>query len=255
MAKKTDLVIVDARESYRKAFGRMFFVNTKFICRRKGVEDDYYYGVGKYHIADVTPEILKTIRLIKIPNDRIFPRYEEGLTIAPDPLPHNVYIKSPRLIDFNDTHISHNLGFHLLHEARVCELLKKNPHPNIAQYHGCIVKNGRIRGLVFKRYPLSLRRRATEHIPINIHHTVKYVKQAIKHMHTLDIAHNNIGPDNIMMDGDMPIVIDFAATLDYGVSLAGYRHGVPPWLPPEAKQSKDYNDYYAALQVYHWLRT
>jgi serine/threonine protein kinase len=73
-------------------------------------------------------------------------------------------------------------------------------------------------------------------------------------MHTLGIAHNNIRPTNIMMDGDMPIIIDFASTLSFGKGLAGWRAGSQPWIPPEAIASDEYNDHYAAQQIYHWLR-
>ncbi|KAK0390745.1 hypothetical protein NLU13_0248 [Sarocladium strictum] len=249
-----DMEIVDGHEVGRKSFGRSYFDHTKFICQRRGVEDDYYYGIGKCRFADATPELIKSLRLIKIPNDLIFPPYEEGLTIAPNPLPHNVYIKSPRLIDFGDSEASSNVGRHLLHEAKMCELLRNHPHPNIAQYHGCIVRDGVIKGLVFQRYPLNLKKRAAENIPINIDHCFKFIKKGIKHMHTLNIAHNNIRPENVMMDGDMPIIIDFASTLEFGAKLAGWRCGSQPWIPPEAKQSDEYNDHYAAQQIYHWLR-
>jgi serine/threonine protein kinase len=249
-----DMNIIDGQEVGRKSFGRNYFDHTKFICQRKGTEDDYYYGIGKCRFADATPEQISTMRLVKIPNEMIFPKYEEGLTVAPDPLPHNVYIKSPRIIDFGESEASANVSLHLLHEARMCELLKSNPHPNIAVYHGCIVKGGLIRGLCFQRYPLNLQKRAAENIPINIDHCFKHIKKGVKHMHTLGIAHNNIRPTNIMMDGDMPIIIDFASTLSFGKGLAGWRAGSQPWIPPEAIASDEYNDHYAAQQIYHWLR-
>lgn len=249
-----DMEIVDGHEVGKKSFGRTYFDHTKFICQRKGSEDDYYYGIGKCRFADATPEHLRTLRLIKIPNELIFPKFEEGLTVAPDPLPHNVYIKSPRLIDYGDSERPANLGIGLLHEARMCEVLKRNPHPNIAVYHGCIVKEGVIKGLCFQRYPLNLNKRAAENIPIDIDHCYKYIKKGVKHMHTLSIAHNNIRPSNIMMDGDNPIIIDFASTLNFGESLAGWRCGTQPWIPPKATVSDAYNDHYASQQIYHWLR-
>lgn len=249
-----DMDIVDGKEFGRKSFGRTYFDHTKFICLRKGSEDDYYYGVGNCRFAEATPEHVRTLRLVKIPNDMVFPLFEPGLTVAPDPLPHNVYIKTPKLVDFDDTQRPSDISARLLHEARICELLVKHAHPNVAQYHGCIVKGGLIRGLCFTRYPLSLDQRAAESIPLNIDHCVKHLKKGIKHLHSLGLAHNNIHPTNIMMQGDNPIIIDFHSTLKFGASLEGSRPGLPPWIPPKVLLSDAYNDHYAAVQVYHWLR-
>jgi serine/threonine protein kinase len=249
-----DMEIVDGLEVGKKTLGVTYFHHTKFICQRKGQEDDFYYGIGNYHFADATPEHVRALRLIKIPNHLIYPKYEDGLTIAPDPLPPNVYIKTPRLVHFGDSRRPLDLSVKFLNEARKCEVLKNHPHRNVATYHGCIVKDGYIKGLCFAWYPLNLEKRSMENIPIDVNQTVKFLKRAVKHLHALGFAHNNIHPTHIMMDGENPVLIDFGSTLAFGQRLDGWRAGSEPWIPPKARISDAYNDYYGVTQIYHWLR-
>ena len=39
------------------------------------------------------------------------------------------------------------------------ELLMRNPHPHTIRYRGCLIKLGRIVGLVLDRYPMTLKQR------------------------------------------------------------------------------------------------
>lgn len=36
------------------------------------------------------------------------------------------------------------------------EVLRLHPHPNAARYHGCVVEDGKITGLCFDRYSMTL---------------------------------------------------------------------------------------------------
>lgn len=253
-----DMEIIDGLEVNTKTFGKTYFRHTKFVLQRKDVEDDYYVAVAKCRFADATPAHIRSMKLTKIPNNLIFPMYAEGLTVAPDPLPYNVYIKSPKLLHFGlgEGQAPPNMAARLLNEAQICEALVKNPHPNVARYHGCIVKDGFIKGLVFTRYSLNLNERAAESIPIKIDPLVKLIKKGVKHLHSMGLAHNHIHPTNIMLrDDDQPVIIDFSSVLAHGQALEGWGAGAPPWIPPEATKSDEYNDHYALQQIYHWLRT
>jgi hypothetical protein len=77
--------------------------------------------------------------LIQIPIDDIWPVYHPKFTQAPNPLPPNSYVKQPSLLYYGDTAASFKLSSQLLNEAEACEILINHPHPNIAQYIGCIV--------------------------------------------------------------------------------------------------------------------
>lgn len=76
---------------------------------------------------------------------------------APNPLPANSYVKTPSLIDYNEETAARSPPSDLLlEEARICEILRKNPHPNIAEYLGCVVNGNRISGLCFVKYNATL---------------------------------------------------------------------------------------------------
>jgi hypothetical protein len=65
-------------------------------------------------------------------------------------------VKRPSLLWYGDTVASTDVSNLLLNEAQVCEILRANPHPNIAQYLGCVVENDRITGLCFVKYSMNL---------------------------------------------------------------------------------------------------
>lgn len=90
-----------------------------------------------------------------IPREEIYPEYKGDLTLAPNPLPEGVYIKQPRLAYYAPEG-NGALASHLSNEAHVYEALRLDPHPNIGQYYGCIVENGRITGIALKHYDSDL---------------------------------------------------------------------------------------------------
>ncbi|KAJ5670451.1 kinase-like protein [Penicillium maclennaniae] len=63
-----------------------------------------------------------------------------------------VYIKTPRHLAYVDE----NFEKQMTRETETCEILRKNPHPNIATYYGYKATHGRVSGLCFKRYTSTL---------------------------------------------------------------------------------------------------
>ena len=57
------------------------------------------------------------------------------------------YIKRLKLSGFNSD-LAPKLQQLLLDEAKIFEILLRNPHRNIIRYYSCVVKNRRIIGLV-----------------------------------------------------------------------------------------------------------
>ena len=107
-----------------------------------------------------------------IPKSHHFPLYQDEFTKAPNPLPDILYKKQTQLALYD-----HQLAFSttdktwpsqfVLQEAKVCEVLTKQPHPNVAMYHGCVVEGGRIVGLAFTKYNLTLCQRWKTLSPLN----------------------------------------------------------------------------------------
>jgi serine/threonine protein kinase len=97
--------------------------------------------------------------------------------------------------------------------------LRLHPHPNIAEYLGCVVKKGRVTGLCFTKYPAYLNdlkmviiwAKPSNKVHLDTKVCLKGIEAGLKHMHKLGLVHNDITTHNIMMDGDKPIIINFNA--------------------------------------------
>ncbi len=97
------------------------------------------------------------VNLVNVPLDMVFPHKtlmaadEAAYSIAREPYIDDAYVKRPALRFYSPTSRPATL---VCREAETCELLKRHPHPNIAEYRGVVVHNGcgRIVGLCFKKY-------------------------------------------------------------------------------------------------------
>ena len=71
------------------------------------------------------------------------------------------FVKRPSLLSYypiNDTN-KKRIAEEILREVEVCEIFKIKPHPNIAEYIGCEVNDGKISGICFKQYKDSVQQR------------------------------------------------------------------------------------------------
>lgn len=95
----------------------------------------------------------------------------------------------------------------VLSEAKVCEILRRNPHPNIAEYRGCEVsRDWRITGLCWAKLTDSLMQRVNPHYkgkgifrytPGSLKDkdgVLQKIKAGIQHLHQLGLVHNDIDP-------------------------------------------------------------
>lgn len=87
-----------------------------------------------------------------------------------------------------------------LAEVKVLELLRQNPHPNIVRYHGCLTKRDRIVGIIFDRYSKTLFERLEHNRDFNVDICMNSITSAVRHLHCLGLAHNDLIPSNIMVD-------------------------------------------------------
>ena len=86
----------------------------------------------------------------------------------------------------------------------------KHPHPNVATYHGWVVEGGRIVGLAFTKYNLTLCQRWKTLPPLKKEKTLKGIENGIRHLHSLGYVHNDIDIENVMFgDDDVPVINDF----------------------------------------------
>jgi serine/threonine protein kinase len=149
-------------------------------------------------------------------------------------------------------------------ELEVCEILKRHPHPNIATYLGCQVSDGRIIGICFSKYdstlmqlvnPGSFMKRKSRSIRQNTR-DYRYVlgglERAIRHLHSLGIIHNDINPSNVMLNGNVPVIIDFDSCRREGESLEGVGRTYE-WYDEGVQISLPQNDLDALKEIRIWL--
>ncbi|KAI0973625.1 kinase-like domain-containing protein [Xylaria arbuscula] len=115
-----------------------------------------------------------------------------------------------------------------LAEIQICETLKNHPHPNVAQYLGCIEKDNKIHGICFVKYKITLADHLAKGYPIDVDHCMAGLEKAVSHLHSLKLVHNDIKPSNIMFDdNNEPILIDFDSCQYDGQALL--KGGTSQW--------------------------
>lgn len=235
--------ICEQSEAFVQQNGELVFDHTKLILRRG---DDYFYArTNQRQTSAIDVSLLETS---KIPAENVWPPMDPQFTEAPDPLPPNSYLKQPSLLYYGDTHATLEDSRQILTEVEACEILRRNPHPNIAQYLGCVSRDGRIRGLCFVRYSMTLLQRLKDTTPFDKALCLQGIQSGISHMHELGLIHNDLNLSNIMMDGDNPVIIDFDSCKPEGDKL-GLKAGTVGWAMDDLVYAKRENDFYSLSKI------
>ncbi|RAL00173.1 kinase-like protein [Aspergillus ibericus CBS 121593] len=246
--------ILKSNEAFERINDELQFSYVKYFVQRDGV---LYYGKWKnrYHPPS-TLDQLEEVQQIQT-NDR-------GPLIQPTW--STIYIKTPSLLSYVD---GSDLEQQILREVTVCEILRNNPHPNLATYYGCQETNGRVSGLCFKRYTCTLLEKANpghlnkeefrlsgrEHVGEAIRSCLDGILDGIRHLHSLGFVHNDINPANIMFDEDGgPVIIDFDSCRRIGESLKGTEtKRTHQWHDPRVEMVVQVNDLDAWQVLRIWL--
>jgi len=225
-------------------------------------DDTAYFGKLSRPKKDITFEQV-TLALAPIPDADFFPEWAASggnLTMAPDTLPPDMYIKRPDLFLY-DVFRQHNvlrlLPECLLDEARAMEVLSRHPHPHIVRYHGCRVRRGRITGLVLDRHPGTLAEYLRSSGTLaDKEPFVRALASAVGHLHALGWAHNDLNPDNVLVDAaGMPVLIDFGSAREIGARL-GTSRGNKEWIEGDMKDyhtSDPCHDTFAMAKIEAWM--
>ncbi|KAG5967439.1 hypothetical protein E4U56_000849 [Claviceps arundinis] len=239
--------IQTAWEVYNTSGDRAVFHHTEIIIR--GNDDQFFLATTELdRIAAFTIDLEKLDKFA-VDNSTVWPPYSARLLRAPTPVPKDSYIKEPNLLDYDRTPNAEPLSNLVLHEIEAYELLRKHPHPNIVDYRGCVVIDGRIRGLCLAKYKMTLRERMDESTDFDKDLVVDGIERGIRHLHSLGIVHNDINPRNVMFDElDRPIIIDFDSWQREGQKL-GYKAGTLDWRIEGTEYARFENDFYGLSKL------
>jgi serine/threonine protein kinase len=192
----------------------LVYSHTKFILR---TGDAFFHAQTLQRLGPINVDELDAV---PIPIHEVWPPYSADLTRAPIPLPTDCYVKYANLLDCG-TGIDPPPSDLVLAEAQICEILKNNPHRNIAEYIGCITKGDRITALCFARYNMTLANRLKDDDHPVGQDVCVGIEHGIQHLHNLGYSHNDINPHNIMFNSEgTPIIIDFDSCAKVGKKLA-----------------------------------
>jgi serine/threonine protein kinase len=203
---------------------------------------------------------------IKLDKTAFQPQFLSNSTQAQPSDQH--YIKHPNLLsyrpitDANKTCIINEV----LQEVQVCEVLRLQPHSNIAEYIGCGVHDGRISRICFKQYKQSLQQRLN---PGHLNKRefarsvrldegwcegiIEGIRKGLEYLHTLGFVHNDLTPANVMLEErDMAIIIDFRSCRAMGESLKGAGRTYE-WYDDEVKTASESNDLDALAEMEAWM--
>jgi hypothetical protein len=210
--------------------GELVFDHIRVILRQ-GSRYLFARQQDRYAPIDATK-----LDLEEIPDTFLYAQIPAGWTRAPDPLPADSYIKQPNLLEYGETS---NCCTVLLQEAEIYEVLRQHPHPNIARYYGCVVENGRFRGICLRRYSTTLKQRVERYAKAKDERKpalsetekrrlVQGIRDGVAHLHLLGLVHNDLNPSNVMVEDDAAIIIDFDSCRRQGEPM-GMKGATPGW--------------------------
>src|SRR5271170_2135920 len=187
------------------------YLYTKVILR-KG--DAFFYARTSQRLGSAIK--IDELDAIPIPIEDVRPPYRVDLTRAPVPLPVDCFMKYANLLDCG-SFVGPPPSDLVLAEAQICEILRACPHPNIAQYFGCVIQGGRISALCFAKYDITLAALLrAEDYPISWD-VCAGLERGIRHLHSLGFSHNDVNPYNIMFKSDRTaVIIDFDSCARFG---------------------------------------
>lgn len=128
----------------------------------------------------------------------------------------------------------------------------EHPHPNVAHYLGCIVEHGRVTGLCFVKYDMSLSEALRRNIPLDKERCLRGIEDGVGHPHGLGLIHNDLNPSNIMMQDGDPVIIDFDSCKKEGQEL-GLKRGTVGWCAEQMDYATRDNDRHGISKIREFL--
>ncbi len=219
-------------------------------------DDKAYFGqVFKEKKKITVEEFAASLR--RVPDEEIYPEIPLGakLTAASTmgQTTRTIFIKRPSLLDYEEASGHGWIRRIFLAEALIMEQIAAAPHPNIAKYFGCRMRDGFLTGIVLERHDSSLNDHyAQGRQSVDADNFMAKLGEAVHHLHSLGLAHNDLNPNNVMLDkaGD-PVLIDFGSCQPFGGRLM--QAGTIGWCDGPIHFSDKRHDDSALGKMRNWL--
>ncbi|KAI1139119.1 kinase-like protein [Hypoxylon sp. FL0543] len=266
-----------------KSFQDLSYVAEAFTPGSQGDNEDFLYTFFTYFDADdhayfgkvQKPKLEMSLEefssaLTSIPDEEVYPiltKSEYLLGPAPDDLNlareaelKGVYIKRPPIKDYDwykEEDCLSTIPATLLEEAAALQHISHyEQHPNLVKFHGCRVRRGRITGLMMDRYKYDLNEFMRWRNTVDKERFLYCLESAIRRLHSLGLAHNDINPRNIMVNeaSGEPVLVDFGSCHKIGDKLTASL-GTPGWTEDgdDYTISKESHDIAALDKIRSWL--
>jgi serine/threonine protein kinase len=239
-------------------------------------EDEAYMGMSFRDPDDITIDEFAA-GLVPLDDDDVYPELSAAarVTVARSLDGGTAFIKHcafrryqpPRQLrekGFEGKKLAEGCGAkdQLLEEVLVMERLSKTPHPYIVRYLGCRVHRGHITSIVLERLERDLCSYAADKpddfARIDKDAFLAGVESAVKFLHSLGLAHNDLNPRNVMVreadDGSCsPVLIDFDSCAPLGGRLmtGGTEGFIDPDDPDKTVSSKQHDEF-ALRRLREW---
>jgi serine/threonine protein kinase len=144
-----------------------------------------------------------------------------------------------------------------------CQMLMQHPHPNVLPYLGCLVEDGRVTGLCFKKASKTLMEMVNPKMVLKVKFDASCYplpnkekllqgwEAGIRHIHSIGYVHNDVHPTNLMvLDDGTPVVIDFDMLTKKGAIQYGGRF---EWSDQEVNVASEKRDWDGMQEIRTWL--
>ncbi|KAL8276572.1 hypothetical protein RQP46_010995 [Phenoliferia psychrophenolica] len=172
------------------------------------------------------------------------------------------FIKYSILKEYSERHRDPDcLGTQLYLVKREIETLgrlRANPHPNLCVYHGCLIQNNRLIGIVLEHYPDTLYGAFMEGGDgerVDRRTVCSEIAGAVDHLHSLGIVHNDVNPHNIALTSEFrSVLIDFDAARPEGYIFNAWdKRGTARYGRAGVKVSERANDLFGLERLREWI--
>jgi len=203
--------------------------------------DNYYQLSHSARVGTFALDSLPTP--IPIPMRAFMGRWCPSLTESPQPPPTDSFLKVPRILLPEDYSVdtvgddSRTPGEDMVAEGEIYEVLRQHRHPNICVYYGCVRDGDYFTALCLKKYGRSLQDAIRDgDCALQPGAVLAGISEGLHFLHhTLELAHNDINPSNVMLDEDgNAVIIDFDSCMRLGKEIGPRKAGTYGWTTDPA---------------------